>query len=230
MRLLTFYKIVNHLVELPVPSYIAPSTRYSRDKYIKPSATVDAYKFSFYPRSIILKNYFTKWFDDILQSTLTYLMTTITDLKTLFLYSNFEFLYYKFNDFFTSSQGNINLNCSRIKMSIWLFFNRILNHWNSLPDYVVNSNSVNSFKSLLDSHLVNFVHSNMIVIVLILCWAGIQAVPLPVITNTNIDVELTKNEYLLEFIIDCRGINEVHGELYSEKNHHGLNQLLHKYG
>ena len=45
-----FYKIVNHLVELPIPSYIVHSTRClqgNQDKFIKPSATVDAYKFSF---------------------------------------------------------------------------------------------------------------------------------------------------------------------------------------
>ena len=80
--LLTFYKIVNHLVELPIPTYIVHSTRCLRgnyDKFIKPSATVDAYKFSFYPRSITLWNqlpidhiFSLNDFDTILQSTLTY--------------------------------------------------------------------------------------------------------------------------------------------------------------
>jgi len=94
--LLTFYKIVNHLVELPIPSYITRSTRYSQgnqDKYIKPSATVDANRFSFYPRSITLWNQLPindilslNDFDDILQSTLK------ADLKTLFYTKIFEFL------------------------------------------------------------------------------------------------------------------------------------------
>ena len=98
LRLLTFYKIVNHLVELPIPSYIVHATRASRgnqDKYIKPSATVDAYKFSFYPRSITLWNqlpiddiFSLNDFDNILQSTLTHSIT-ISWFKTLFLYSNF---------------------------------------------------------------------------------------------------------------------------------------------
>ena len=84
LRLLMFYKIVNHLVELPIPSYIVHSTRCLRgnqDKFIKPSATVDAYKFSFYPRSITLWNqlpindiFSLNDFDSILQSTLTHSM------------------------------------------------------------------------------------------------------------------------------------------------------------
>ena len=36
-----------------------------------------------------------------------------------------------------------------------LLFNRITDNWNSLPSYVVNSSSINTFKSLLDSHLSN---------------------------------------------------------------------------
>jgi len=84
LHLLTFYKIVNHLVELPIPSYIVHASRASRgnqDKYIKPSATVDTYKFSFYPiaRSITLWNqlpiddiFSLNDFDNILQSTLTH--------------------------------------------------------------------------------------------------------------------------------------------------------------
>ena len=82
----------------PIPSYIVHSTRCLRgnqDKFIKPSATVDAYKFSFYPRSIILWNQLQindivslkfNDFDSILQSTLTH--SVINNLKTLFLYSN----------------------------------------------------------------------------------------------------------------------------------------------
>jgi len=67
-----------------------------------------------------------------------------------------------FNNFFTYSnnitrghQFKLFKSFSRLKCRSDYFFNRILNHWNSLPDYIVNSSSVNSFKSLLDSHLVN---------------------------------------------------------------------------
>ena len=35
------------------------------------------------------------------------------------------------------------------------FINRITNNWNSLPNYVVNISSINTFKSLLDSHLID---------------------------------------------------------------------------
>ena len=35
------------------------------------------------------------------------------------------------------------------------FTNRITNDWNSLPNYVVNSSSINTFKSLLDSYLLD---------------------------------------------------------------------------
>jgi len=79
LHLLIFYKIINHLVELPIPTYIVHSTRCLRgnqDKLIKLSATVDAYKFSFYPRSITLWNQLPIddifSFNTILQSTLTH--------------------------------------------------------------------------------------------------------------------------------------------------------------
>ena len=35
---------------------------------------------------------------------------------------------------------------SRLKCRADYFFNRILNDWNDLPDYVVNADSVKSFK------------------------------------------------------------------------------------
>ena len=44
---------------------------------------------------------------------------------------------------------------SRLNFRSDYFFNRILNDWNGLPDYVVNASSINCFESLLDSHLAN---------------------------------------------------------------------------
>ena len=41
----------------------------------------------------------------------------------------------------------------KIKLLIKIFFNRLINDWNALPAVVVNVNSVNNFKSLLDNHL-----------------------------------------------------------------------------
>jgi len=35
------------------------------------------------------------------------------------------------------------------------FYYRVVNVWNSLPDYVVEADSVNSFKSRLDKYWVN---------------------------------------------------------------------------
>jgi len=44
---------------------------------------------------------------------------------------------------------------TRLKCRNDYFLNRVLNDWNSLPNYTVNAESVNSFKSLLDSYLIN---------------------------------------------------------------------------
>ena len=38
-------------------------------------------------------------------------------------------------------------------MQIQLFFSRLINDWNRLPSAVVNANSINHFKSLLDNYL-----------------------------------------------------------------------------
>ena len=35
------------------------------------------------------------------------------------------------------------------------FFNRLINDWNNLPPFVVNANSVNSFKFLIDNYFVD---------------------------------------------------------------------------
>jgi len=35
------------------------------------------------------------------------------------------------------------------------FINRIMNDWNSLPDYIVDSSSINSFEAFLDSYLTD---------------------------------------------------------------------------
>ena len=42
---------------------------------------------------------------------------------------------------------------SRLNCRSKYFFNRLINDWNALPAVVVNVNSVNNFKSLLDNHL-----------------------------------------------------------------------------
>jgi len=34
------------------------------------------------------------------------------------------------------------------------FINRITNDWNSLPSYVIDSSTINTFKTLLDSYLI----------------------------------------------------------------------------
>ena len=52
-----FYQIIHHLVELPIPFYIVHAQE--EDKFIKPSATIDAYKLTFYLNNTIY--FFTKW-------------------------------------------------------------------------------------------------------------------------------------------------------------------------
>jgi len=62
MRLLTFYKIVYKLVELPLPDniyYSFRSTRGNEHKFILPQTTVNSYKYNFFPRSINLWNRLT---------------------------------------------------------------------------------------------------------------------------------------------------------------------------
>ena len=50
----------------------------------------------------------------------------------------------------------------------------ITKDWNSLPNYVVNSSSINTFKSLLDSYLLD-----LRFFIRWFHWYGIYAVPLP---------------------------------------------------
>ena len=95
MRLLMLFKIVHKLVELPLPIYISNSnksgTRGNEHKLNLPHFTVDSYKFSFFPRSIILWNKLPITND----CTLTEFEHWITNPKILFLYSNFcEFYNY----------------------------------------------------------------------------------------------------------------------------------------
>ena len=71
-----------------------------------------------------------------------------SDFSTLYTYSNTTVTRgHQFKLF----KHHLRLNC-RSKY----FFNRLINDWNALPAFVVNVNSVNSFKSLLDNHLVDF--------------------------------------------------------------------------
>ena len=38
----------------------------------------------------------------------------------------------------------------------YTFSNRVINDWNSLPDYIVNADSLTSFKILLDKHWAGY--------------------------------------------------------------------------
>ena len=38
----------------------------------------------------------------------------------------------------------------------YTFSNRVINDWNSLPDYIVNVDSLTSFKNLLDKHWTDY--------------------------------------------------------------------------
>jgi len=40
---------------------------------------------------------------------------------------------------------------SRLKLCSNFYFNRIINNWNALPLEVINTRSINSFRSLLDN-------------------------------------------------------------------------------
>ena len=57
--LIMFFKIVNKLVELPMPEYIISAPRLTRGnnmKFVQPSINVNPYKYSFFPRSISIWN------------------------------------------------------------------------------------------------------------------------------------------------------------------------------
>lgn len=58
-RLCLLYKILHNLIDVTLPSYVMPSTRFTRghdQKFILPQPRIDAYKFSFFPNSISLWN------------------------------------------------------------------------------------------------------------------------------------------------------------------------------
>ena len=38
----------------------------------------------------------------------------------------------------------------------YTFLNRVINDWNSLPNYIVNADSLTSFKNLLDEHWFDY--------------------------------------------------------------------------
>ena len=44
---------------------------------------------------------------------------------------------------------------SRLNCRSNYFFNKLINDWNNLPDFVVNANSVNCFKSLIDNYFLD---------------------------------------------------------------------------
>ena len=44
---------------------------------------------------------------------------------------------------------------SRLNCRSNYFFNKLINDWNNLPAFVVNANSVNCFKSLIDNYFLD---------------------------------------------------------------------------
>ena len=48
------------------------------------------------------------------------------------------------------------LHAGFFRIKIQFFSNRVINDWNSLPQFIVDSSSVNEFKMLLDRHYSNY--------------------------------------------------------------------------
>ena len=56
-------------------------------------------------------------------------------------------------EYFTRGNSNkLLLKRCRYELRTNFFSNRIVNMWNSLPDYVVMSDTINTFKNRFDSH------------------------------------------------------------------------------
>jgi len=57
------------------------------------------------------------------------------------------------SEYFTRGNSN-KLLVKRCRYELWknFFSNRIVNMWNILPDYVVMSDTINTFKNRLDAH------------------------------------------------------------------------------
>jgi len=56
-------------------------------------------------------------------------------------------------EYFTSDNSNkLLVKRCRYELQMNLFSNRTVNKWNSLPDYVVMSDTINTFKNRLDAH------------------------------------------------------------------------------
>ena len=76
-----------------------------------------------------------------------YFDTDFTDLYT-----------YSTTTFTRGHQFKLFKKYSRLLCRLNYFINRITDNWNSLPNYVINSTSINTFKLLLDAagaHLVS---------------------------------------------------------------------------
>ena len=57
IQLTLFYKVVHDLVDIPASSYLTPRTRSSHTKKFRQfSPSTDCFKFSFFPRTILLWN------------------------------------------------------------------------------------------------------------------------------------------------------------------------------
>jgi len=49
--------------------------------------------------------------------------------------------------------GNLNGQFSQDSVGWYVFSNRIVDKWNSLPDHCINTNTVNNFKSHISKHM-----------------------------------------------------------------------------
>ena len=55
-------------------------------------------------------------------------------------------------EYFTRGNSKLLVKRCRYELRKIFFSNRITNMWNSLPDYVVMSDTINTFKNRLDAH------------------------------------------------------------------------------
>ena len=59
---------------------------------------------------------------------------------------------------YTSTRGhNVNLTKEHFHKNVrsYTFSTRVINNWNSLPDYIVKANSLSSLKKFLDEHRID---------------------------------------------------------------------------
>jgi len=59
--------------------------------------------------------------------------------------------------------------CTRLNCRTNYFYNRLINDWNNLPDFIVNADSVINFKSVIDSYLFNCIFNFAYIVYITLC-------------------------------------------------------------